>query len=169
MGWVKDAHGLRGELHIQLLAKSADWLETTCSLLLEKDGGESHEFDLEAAKPFKEGLLVKLGDLSNRTAAEAWKRAQVSVSEDCLVSEPGERLFLRELLDFSVFDGDVSVGTVVGFATNGPQDLLRVQRANGREALVPFVDAFIVEIDQPGRRIQMELPPGLISVEEDRE
>ena len=171
MGWVKDAHGLRGDLYVQLFAKSADWLESADHLHLEKVAPaalESVAFAIEKAKPFKDGLIVKLESFVDRTFAEGWRKAKVYILAELLVSEPGQQVFLDQLLDFSVWDKGLAVGVVRGFGTNGPQDLLRVERVSGGEALVPLVEAYILSIDFEGRKILMDLPPGLLSVEEDR-
>ncbi len=165
---MKDAHGLRGELYVQLFAKSADWLESADKLFLEKLGDQDlSPFEILKARPFKEGLIVSLKGIPDRTAAEPWRKAKVFIHEDALVSPPGERVFLHQILNFEVLDGENSVGRVVGFATNGPQDLLRVATPNGTEALVPFVDAFILSIDFDKRQLKMDLPPGLLTVEEE--
>jgi len=162
---VKDAHGLRGELYVQLHAKSADWLSgEKLKIHLQKLDGTALEFEVERAKPFKAGLIVKLAGMNDRTAAEGWRKAQVYVSKDLLVSEPGERLFLDQLLDFVVLDNGVEVGRVAGFSTNGAQDLLRVERPGG-EVLVPLVDAFILRIEFEQKRLLMSLPEGLLDVE----
>ncbi len=173
VGWVKDAHGLRGDLYIQLFAKSADWLEDAEQLYLEKVGsvvGSSAAvaFDIDAASPFKDGLKVKLSSFVDRTFAEGWRKAKVYILSELLVSEPGDRVFLDQLKDFTVWDKGVAVGVVRGFGTNGVQDLLRVERVAGGEALIPLVDAFIIRIDFDGARILMELPPGLLTVEENK-
>jgi 16S rRNA processing protein RimM len=163
---VKDAHGLRGELYIRLEAKSADWLTDDLTLRLDKESGGSFDFTVERAKPFKDGLIVKLEGVGDRTAAEGWKRAQVSIPSELLVAEPGERVFLDQLLHFTVLDSGKTIGKVVGFSTNGAQDLLNVQLPSGREALVPLVDDYLEGLDFDKNEIHMTLPPGLLEVDE---
>ncbi len=173
VGWVKDAHGLRGDLYVQLFAKSADWLSEATQLYLEKVGSVTGAvaptaFDIEKATPFKDGLKVKLASFVDRTFAEGWRKAKVYILSELLVAHPGDRVFLDQLQDFTVWDNGVAVGVVRGFGTNGAQDLLRVERVGGGEALVPLVDAYIVRIDFDNLKIMMDLPPGLLTVEEDK-
>ena len=52
------------------------------------------------------------------------------------------------------------LGEIVGFSSNGPQDLLVVE-ANGKTVEIPFVDAFIKKIDFKHQSVVMELPEGL--------
>lgn len=168
VGWVKDAHGLRGEFYIKLKAKSADWLSEASEIRFASERQAPQVFDIERAKPFKEGLILKAKGIDDRTAAERWRGALVEISAELLTSEPGERVYLAELLGSTVFDGEHEIGRVEGFASNGPQDLLQVRRLDGGEALIPLIDAFIVKIDSEAKRIEMDLPPGLVDIEKEK-
>jgi 16S rRNA processing protein RimM len=42
--------------------------------------------------------------------------------------------------------------------------LLEVLSEDGSEILVPFVQAFVKNLDLPGRRLEMSLPAGLIDI-----
>ncbi len=166
MGWVKDAHGLKGELYIQLYAKTADWLKSAKTLFLEDEEGQFRDWKLERAKPFKDGLIVKFEGLTDRTPAEKLRKFKVFIDESLLESEPGETVYLNQLKGFLVIDKGQEVGRVTGFASNGPQDLLCVERPGRTEVLIPLVDAYILSIDFDNDRLEMDLPPGLLDVEE---
>ena len=42
--------------------------------------------------------------------------------------------------------------------------VLTVLKEDGSEFLVPFVEAFVKNLDLPGRRLDMSLPAGLIDI-----
>ena len=44
------------------------------------------------------------------------------------------------------------------------QTLLSVERPDGRTSLVPFVDAFVVSVDEDARRIDVDVPDGLLDL-----
>lgn len=164
-GWVKDAHGLKGELYIQLFAKQADWLDSFEQFWLEtKTGVES--FEVERAKPHKDGLIVKSGAIADRTRAEGLKGAQFFIPSEYLVANEGESIFLKQIDSFKVIDGDKDLGVIKSFSSNGAQDLLVVESPAG-EVLIPFVDAFIKNIDFEKRTIFLELPEGLVTMGEE--
>ncbi len=166
VGWVKDAHSLKGEVYVQLHARTADWLDSTNELHLQLNEGDAIQaYVIERAKPFKEGLIVKFEGVTDRTAAEGLRKAKVFVDEELLVAAPGDAVYLNQLLDFSVDDKGHAVGQIVGFMSNGPQDLLRIARPGASEALVPLVDAYILSIDFDKKQISMDLPPGLLNID----
>lgn len=159
-GWVKDAHGLKGELYIQLFAKRADWLDDFEEFWLKKNG--IVHFHVERAKPHKDGLIVKTAELKDRTPVEALRGAEFYIPGGYLEADPEDGIFLKQIDGFEVHDGDRPLGAIVGFGTNGAQDLLRVKHpVSGREVLIPFVEAFLKQIDFDKRIVFMELPEGL--------
>ena len=166
VGFVAAAHGLRGEVFIRLFAETADWLDDVDQLNVLVPGEPApRALDLTDRRVHKDGLIVTFAELGDRTAAERLKGAQVYIPEHLLVGAPGEAMYLKEVLNFAVHDpsGEV-LGTVVEFAHNGAQDLIVLALPAGGRALVPFVTAFIVEIDFDKRVVRMDLPPGLLSL-----
>lgn len=96
------------------------------------------------------------------------RKSGVYIPESLIVAEEGEGIFLKQILNFKVIAPDEKqLGEIVGFATNGAQDLLRLKTAAGEEALIPFVDAFIVNIDFDKQTVKMDLPQGLLNLEEE--
>lgn len=169
VGWVKQAHGIRGEIFVQLYAGQADWLSrlNIVSLLLP---GQSalKTWDVEQFRPHKEGLILKLKGVNDRNLSETMRKSGCYIPEEWLVASEGEGFFLAQILNFDVIAPDgARLGKIVGFGSNGPQDLLRLQRENGVEALVPFVEAFIQHIDFDKHQVKMDLPPGLLDLEEE--
>ena len=167
VGYVKAAHGIRGELYVQLYARQADWLDSLEKIyLLAPAALELKCWTIERARPHKEGLIVLVEGVSDRNVSETMRKSGVYIEEQLLTAPAGETIFLKQILNFTVCDPqEVPLGTVVGFATNGAQDLLCVQTPEGGEVLIPFVEAFIVKIDFDKRSVKMDLPPGLIAAE----
>ena len=187
VGWVKQAHGIKGELFIALKASTADWLESCDTLYLLGDqkaelqsltGSANflteNEFsdvsqgtfflglDLVRARPHKKGFIAVLAAIDNRNLAESLKGLEVWISKDLLVSSNKDEPYLLQILDFSVQDptGNL-IGKVVSFGSNGAQDLLIIENTCGRFE-VPFVSAFLVEIRYPEKTLVMDLPEGLV-------
>lgn len=57
----------------------------------------------------------------------------------------------------------VTIGTVKGLLPVGGRDLLVVDRS-GREVLIPFTESFCLEVDAAAGRIRVELPDGLLDL-----
>lgn len=162
-GWVKDAHGLKGHLYIQVYSPEMDWSDSFEELhLYNQKTNQQISFPVKEFSPFKDGFRVKVDALVDRTAAEPYKGYHFLIPEEWLEADAGEQVFLAQLKNFEVLDKGKVIGRVEGFATNTVQDLLVVG-----EDLIPLIDEFLEEIDYDKKQIKMKLPPGLVALDED--
>lgn len=163
VGKVMDAHGIRGDLYCLLFSGDASWSEKLKTLNL-RQGDKNLEFEIQRTKPFKKGFIVTLKEVKDRNQAEALKGAEVWADEDVFVATPGESLYLREIMGFQVCDSEGKViGMIESFSTNGSQDLL-VVKSDKDTYEIPFVEDFVTSIDHESKKIQMDLPEGLLEI-----
>ncbi len=164
VGYIRDAHGLKGEVFIRLFAKRADWLKLfKAALLVNPEQPDSlSKYDVIHSSPHKDGLIVSLTGVTDRTQAEALKGRELLVPQEWLVSSPGETPYLQELLGFTIIDRNLGdIGRVESFSSNGAQDLFVTHR-NGHEVLIPFIKPFVESMEFENRLIRMNLPEGLV-------
>jgi 16S rRNA processing protein RimM len=168
VGRVKDAHSLKGELFVRLFAGKADWLENfKTAYLVSPDATEVRELEVLSAKPHKDGLIVKIKGLEDRTPAEMLKGYGLEIDSELLVSEPGEDIYLDEIMGFELLDLTTEIRTKIhGVDSNTVQDLLLVNY-EGNEYMVPFVKPLIEKVDFENRLITMRLPLGIFGFSDD--
>lgn len=164
VGKVMDAHGIRGDIYCLLFSGDASWAEDLLHLNLHQNN-QNRQFEIKKIKPFKKGFIATLKEVSDRNRAEALKGAEIWVDESLFVAEPGESLYLREVMGFQVYGvASKLIGTVESFSTNGSQDLLVVRSADDRTVEIPFVQDFVTDIDYEKKQIHMDLPEGLLEI-----
>ncbi len=168
VGKIRDAHGLKGELFVVLFAKRADWSERLNEFQLtrkEQIDGKwvevAHSFHVKRIKPHKNGLILKPLELDDRTAAESFRGATFEIPLELLTSSEGETIFLKEIDGFLVVNHDIELGPIVGFSSNGSQDILQVNTLHG-EALIPLIPEFVESLDFKNKKVLMKLPEGLV-------
>ena len=166
VGKVREAHGLKGDLYVLIFSGDISWAKKMKNFGLKaKDSDDIKNFSVERTKPFKKGFIVKAKEIADRTAAEGVEHMEFFVDEDLFVSKPGEGIYLNEIKNFKLKNPEQKVlGEIVGFSSNGVQDLLVVE-ADGKKVEVPFVDAFIKKIDFKHQAVVMDLPEGLFDLE----
>jgi 16S rRNA processing protein RimM len=165
VGKILDAHALKGEVYLFSFSKDISWLDTEIELVLESDkiGGQKN-FTVKQFRPFKDGALIKFEGIDNRNQSEELKGSIVFVADEELVSESGETIYLREVLNFEVVDEQgKSLGKVTSFSSNGNQDLLVINTGSFSYE-VPFVDDFIIEIQFEKSTIVMDFPLDLMDI-----
>jgi 16S rRNA processing protein RimM len=67
------------------------------------------------------------------------------------------------LLGYQVYNNDMVVGEVEEVIEQPHQILVRILY-NGKEVLVPIVDAFLIEINNRSKKIMLQLPDGLLDL-----
>ena len=97
--------------------------------------------------------------------------AQALVGCYCLCESSQIEEFLRDavedsLQDYVVFSSDgAHIGISLGVENLPQQSLLHVKKENGKEVLIPYVDAFIDEVNHDTKTISIDVPPGLLELE----
>lgn len=175
VGKVKDAHGIRGDLYVLVFSGEVSWAKKMRKFELhwkkqvpQRDGSNLSElvqetFQVKKFRPFKQGLILTAEEIKDRNQAELLKGAEFYIDDELLVSQPGETIFLSEIMNYKVKTADAKeIGTIVGISSNGAQDLLEVKKQDDKIVLIPFVDAFIKKMDFKNQSIMMDLPPGLV-------
>ena len=169
IGIVSDAHGIRGEIYIIVFSGDVSWIHEITELNLKTTTGETNQtFKIKKIKAFKKGFIVSLHNIINRNQAEELKKQEVWIDEKLFISKDGEQPFLNELIDFEVIDTKLGqIGQVIQFSSNGQQDLLVLDQAvNNQNIEIPFIKQFVINVDYVTKKIMMDLPEGLIQINE---
>ena len=172
VGRIAAAHGLRGEVAVDVLSDVPDRFTAGASLLLTCPGASPRPVVITACRPVtsrhKDRLLLSLQGIDDRTAAEALRGALLEVAASAVPPAPEGSWYHFDLVGCRCTDRRAGeLGEVAEVVEGGGGDLLRVVAPAGdgkpaRELLLPFVDAYLAEVDVAGRRILWDLPEGLI-------
>jgi len=99
-----------------------------------------------------DGLVARAEGVDDRTAAESLKGFEVWVRRADFPKAGANEFYWIDLIGCEVIgQGDVSLGTVQALDDHGAHPILIIS-AGDHERLVPFVDAYLIEVD-PGRRL----------------
>lgn len=163
-GRVAGAHGLRGRLRIRCDEGGAEGLLGAGHLFLGVREEEARRHEVLEARPGRRGeVCVDLGEIADRSAAEALRGAGVWIESAQLAVLPAGEYWAFQLIGCEVEDGaGRSIGRVREIRGTGAQDILVVDGAGGAEHLIPAVREWWREVDLARRRIVVELPPGLL-------
>jgi len=120
--------------------------------------------DIVAVREQGDALVATARGLADRGAAEALRGARIFVSRASFPpTAPGEYYWV-DLIGCRVVNREgVALGVVGGLIDVGPHAVLQVQAeaadgaaAPAAERLIPFVDAYLDEVDTAARRIRVD-------------
>ena len=132
-------------------------------LTLEGKSGQRVETEIEKFR-FQHGRWVaKLKNIDSISEAERWIGGRIWIpKKDWPEAEEGS-FYSYDLEGCAVYREGEDIGTVVEVLDYGSTTLLRLDR-EGEEILIPFARSFLKKIDTRAKRIDVELPEGLLEV-----
>jgi 16S rRNA processing protein RimM len=164
MAVVRRPHGIKGALKLHLFHPGGQALKKGQRVLLRSSTGKEVESEIRGIDGA--GNLT-LDSVSDRNQAESWRGAELFMARADFPDADDDEVYLVDLLGCQAHDQDGdAVGEVVGFSTNGPQDLLELDDGKGGIHLFPFVPELILQIDLEDRVLVLDIPDGLLTVDE---
>jgi 16S rRNA processing protein RimM len=119
-------------------------------------------------------VVLHLAGIDSIEQAEALAHLEIIVPDEGRVQLAEDEEYIDDLIDCQVFDGATLVGTVtaVDFPTtpDGARrlaeaaPLLTVTTPNDDEVLIPYVQSFLISLSTADKRIEMQLPAGLLDL-----
>ena len=123
---------------------------------------DAERYPLEAVRPHKGVLLVKLEGVEDRDAAEELRGMLVQVPmEDAVPLEEGEYYHFQLIgVDVETETGEW-LGRVADVIATGAADVFVVRGPRG-EVLLPAIEDVILELDTEERKMTVHLLPGML-------
>jgi 16S rRNA processing protein RimM len=149
------AHGVRGEVRLKTFTE--DPLGVTRYGALETEDG-ARQFEIEAVRPAKDMLVVRLKGVTDRNAAERLTNLRLYVARDRLPPPTQDEFYHADLVGLAAVTPDGSAfGTVKAVHNFGAGDLLEIEPAGGGATLMlPFTETAVPAVDIAGGRIVVE-------------
>jgi 16S rRNA processing protein RimM len=156
VGRIAGVFGVRGELKCdptnagRMLFSPGEMLRAALA------DGDSETLTLQSVREHQGRLLVRFEHFDSVEEAETLKGATLYASRDRITLQPGEFLD-ADLVGCDVYDRSNPIGTVERVEHYPASEMLVV-----RGRLIPMIDEFVKAIDVAKKRIDAELPEGLL-------
>ncbi len=173
VGLVQKAHGLGGDLSVRLFRPRRDKSHKRRAvrgrppIALAVEDGTEDVFTIDSVRFIDPTRVVVTLEGVDRERAEALVGRFLDLDPHQLpagLTDDTDLAFGATAVDHET--GAV-LGTIEDVRDNGAQAMLVVERPDGGEALVPYVDAFVAGFEETdgARRIRLTPLPGLLDLE----
>ena len=165
---IRRPQGRKGEVFAEILTDFPEKFEERRRLwLLAKDDAVS-EVELTAHWLHKGGIVLHFAGVDSISAAELLAGMIVVVPHGERTELGADEVYISDLIGCVLVaaggNAPVEIGTIEDVDRSaGPVPLLVVQGAKG-EVLVPFAESYLRKVDLDARRVEMELPEGLVEL-----
>lgn len=176
VGRILDAWGIKGEFKVQAFSAEPKALFSSRRWFLKPAEATAQRpvmpvspkaaplpalLKITSAREHGDVVVARAQDVPDRNAAEALKGARVFVSRGSFPSAGKDEFYWVDLIGLNVVNREgVDLGVVVDLLDTGPHCVLRIQPAgaakDAEERLIPFVAAYVDEVDQAAKRILVD-------------
>ena len=164
IGKVGSPVGIKGEFRVNLYSQDSGNLKEGKVLLLER-AEKSVSGAIEKVRYQKDKPVVRLKGIDDRNAAEDIRGMDVSIYAKDMEELPEGEHYVRDLIGCKVVDlaqDGAEIGVLRDVIQNTAQSVLDVSTPDGKQVLIPAVDAFMRSIDEEAGVIEVELIPGFL-------
>ncbi|MFJ2112507.1 ribosome maturation factor RimM [Streptomyces sp. NPDC087850] len=157
------AHGIKGEVTVEVRTDEPE-LRLGPGAVLATEPASAGPLTIETGRVHSGRLLLRFEGVRDRTGAEALRNilliAEIDPEE---LPEDPEEYYDHQLMDLDVVLADgTEIGRITEITHLPSQDLFIVERPDGSEVMIPFVEEIVTEIDLEEQRAVIDPPPGLI-------
>lgn len=161
------AHGIKGEVTVEVRTDEPE-LRLGPGAVLATEPASTGPLTIETGRVHSGRLLLRFEGVRDRTAAESLRNTLLisEVDPEELPEDP-EEFYDHQLMDLDVVLADgTEIGRITEITHLPSQDLFIVERPDGTEVMIPFVEEIVSEIDLEEQRAVITPPPGLIDESE---
>jgi 16S rRNA processing protein RimM len=177
--WVLIAHivrpqGRRGEVLADIFTDFPEHFAQRKRLFLRSPGGgqvdAAREVKVESHWLHKGRVVLKFSQVDSMSEAEELRGFDVVIPREERMPLAGDAVYVSDLLGVRVIDvsrgGSTDAGEITDVEPEGAGPAMLVIRTPaGDELLIPFVRAYLRKVDLEGKRLEMDLPEGLLAVQ----
>lgn len=173
VGRIAKSHGLAGEVAVEIRTDEPELRFAPGSTLTArppKSKAAGRPLRVVSAREHANRLLVTFAEAPDRTAADLLRGALLVVqSEELPPNEDPDEFYDHELVGLRVQDRRTgsTLGRIADVVHSAGADWLVMADAGGRETLIPFVAAIVVEISRTEAVARVELPDGLLELNDE--
>jgi 16S rRNA processing protein RimM len=118
-------------------------------------------------------VVLKFSHVHSINDAEKLRGFEVVVSPAGRMPLEGDAVYVSDLLGCHVIDVSrepIDAGEIIDVEPEGAGPaMLVIHDQSGEEVLIPFVRAYLRRVDIEGKRVEMELPEGLLTLQAPRQ
>lgn len=161
VGYVRRAHGIRGDVVIRgLVTDAATRLIPGAVFLSDEDPPRS--LTVEAAGASGDDLRIRFVEISDRSGADGLKAVQITMPWGERRELPDDEWWPEDLVGCQVVDmAGTEIGIVREVIIATAQDRIVVENLDGALGEIPFVDPLVPTVDIANDLIVVDLPEGI--------
>ena len=162
IGKIVGSHGLKGTNKIRAFAESLSVFKPGRSILIRKSSGQKINLEINRVKAQGRTTLLSFKGINDRSQAEALIGSELYIRKQDLPELEDGTYYWFDLIGIEVYTIDKKyLGRIESIIETGSNDVYVVKDGK-KEVLIPALESVVMDIRLEQKRMQVNLPPGLI-------
>ncbi|MBZ5704455.1 MAG: ribosome maturation factor RimM [Acidobacteriia bacterium] len=161
---VLKTQGRRGEVAAEVHSDVPDRFREGMRLWALAEDGSRRELKVEELWPHKGAMVLKFAGVDSISDAEALVGYELQVPRQQRARLESGWTYVSDLVGCLVSDGDREIGKIEDVQFGAGEAPLLIVKAGSKEFEIPFAEAYLKRVSVEGKRIEMQLPEGMLEV-----
>ena len=162
IGEIIGTHGVKSTAKFRSYAESLAVFEPGRPVIVRERTGRETSREINWVKHHRRTPLLSLKGINDRNQAEELLGAEIFIPKAELPSPEDGSFYWFDLIGIAVYTIDGAyLGRIESIMETGSNDVYVVQDGK-KEVLIPALESVVVQIDIQQKRMQVDLPEGLI-------
>lgn len=161
---VVKTQGRHGEVAVEVHSDIPGRLHAGLRVFALADDGSRHELKIEDAWPHQDLLVLKFAGVDSISDAEPLVRGELQVPLSERAELEAGAHYVSDLVGCAVFDHGKDIGVISDVRFGAGEAPLLVVGSGKQESEIPYAQQFLTGVDLEHKRIEMNLPEGLLEV-----
>ena len=161
---VIKTQGRHGEVAVQVHSDIPDRLHPGLRLFALAQDNSRRELQIDDAWPHKDWLVLKFAGVESISDAELLIGSELQVPASERAELEAGAAYVSDLIGCVLFDRDREIGAIRDVRFGAGEAPLLVMGSGKNELEIPYAQEFLVRVDLEGKRLDMNLPEGLLEV-----
>lgn len=164
VGKIVNTHGIRGEVRV---ISTTDFTEERYQvgekLFLFRDNQDVLPLTIASYRRHKNFDLLSFEGYPNINDVEVFRDGILKISEKQMGELDEHEYYYHEIIGLTVIDeDDKEIGKITEILSPGANDVWVVKRKGKKDALIPYIESVVKEIDLTEGTVHVEIPEGLL-------
>ncbi|MEO1770982.1 ribosome maturation factor RimM [Candidatus Enterococcus ferrettii] len=164
VGKIVNTHGIQGEVRV---ISQTDFPEERyqvgATLHLFQEGKSPVKLTVASHRKHKNFDLLTFEGYYNINMVEPFRDGTLKVSEYQMSELDDDEYYYHEIIGLTVIDdNNRTLGEITEILATGANDVWVVKRKGKKDALIPYIESVVKEINLEDGKVYVEIPEGLL-------
>lgn len=160
IGVIVRPFGIKGEVKVKLFTDFPEQRFAIGNEVTLSYANQTTVLKVDSFRLHQGFALVRFEHLHNINDIEHFRNATISIDKEMLHELDEDEYYYFELVGLSVFEDGELLGEVSEIVDSLAHPILRV-KTMGKDLLIPYVDAFVLDVDMKQKRMDVRLIEGM--------